>query len=107
MKAKKEKLTKVNIVEAYKNLFNVMGHDDTIYTFELCSNYGFELNNSTIDKIELTRDGRLYFYYNQNTNDLDPIERFSFRDLKAFYNGLVDAWNEEEGYAYGEVKGQY
>ena len=109
MKIQKEKLTKENVVDAYKNLFYYMGRDnnfsgynDTIDTFNLCSEYGFELNNSTIDKIELTLNNRVYFYYNQNTNDLDPIEAFSFKDLKSFYNNLVDAWNEEEENDYME-----
>ena len=104
MKLKKEKLTNANIINAYKNLFPIIGYNNnsinTIDTFKLCSNYGFGLSNSTIDKIELTQDGNIYFYYNQNTNDLDQIEHFSFRDLKSFYNNLVDAWNEEEELAY-------
>ena len=101
---KKEVLTSENIVNAYRNLFPTMGYknnnsgyNDTIYTFELCSEYGIELNGSTIDKIELTLDGRIYFYYNQNTNDLDPIEMFTFEDLKSFYDDIVEAWNEENG----------
>lgn len=113
MKVKKEKLTKANIIDAYKKLFDTMGYDndssgfdDTIDTFYLCSEYGFELDNSTIDKIELTQDGRVYFYYNQNTNDLDPIEHFSFRALKQFYNALIDAWNEEEEICYMENYGE-
>ena len=101
METKKEILTKENLIEAYKELFNTIGYDnnfkgykDTISTFELCSNYDLGLNDSTIDKIELTEDGRIYFYYNQNTNDLDPIEVFSFEELKEFYYGLINAWGE-------------
>ena len=90
-----KRMTKKSIVNAYKELFATMGHNNTIETFGLCSDYGMELDGSTIDKIEMSNDGRVYFYYNQNTNDLDPIECFSVSALKSFYDGLIEAWNEE------------
>lgn len=96
-------LTKDNIYNAYKDLFDKIGYDngfcgynDTIETFPICSDYGIELDGSTIDKIELMCDGRIAFYYNENINDYDFMDGFTFEGLKSFYERLVEVWDEDE-----------
>ena len=71
------------------------GIDGELFTFDLCSMYGFELANSTIDKIVVC-DEDVLFYYNENTNDYDSIEAFQTEELAEFYDNLVAAIEDDE-----------
>ena len=71
------------------------GIGDELSTFDLCSMYGFELANSTIDKIVVCDDDVL-FYYNENTNDYDGIDAFQVGELAEFYDNLVEAIEDNE-----------
>ena len=71
------------------------GIGDELSTFDLCSMYGFELANSTIDKIVVCGDDVL-FYYNENTNDYDGIDAFQVGELAEFYDNLVEAIEDNE-----------
>ena len=71
------------------------GFGGELFTFDLCSMYGFELANSTIDKIVVC-DEDVLFYYNENTNDYDSIEAFQTEELAEFYDNLVAAIEDDE-----------
>lgn len=77
------------------------GLDGELFTFDLCSMYGFELANSTIDKIVVC-DEDVLFYYNENTNDYDSIKAFQTGDLAEFYDNLVEAIEDDERIMYEE-----
>ena len=97
MFANKIKVTNNKIEEAFK-LFvkeNAYDAENSLYIFDLCSMYGIELDDSTIDRIRINSYGEIEFVYNENENDYDNIKHFSYKSLKKFYNEIVDAWNEE------------
>lgn len=71
------------------------GFRGELFTFDLCSMYGLELANSTIDKIVVC-DEDVLFYYNENTNDYDSIEAFKTEELAEFYDNLVAAIEDDE-----------
>jgi len=86
-----EKLTEDNIEEAFVRLVEKAGEKNELFTFDCCSFYGVELRESTIDKIKLTHDKHVIFYYNMNTGDLDVLSSFFFEELKSFYVQTVKA----------------
>ena len=64
-------------------------------TFDYCSDYGFSLDDSTIDKIEIN-DDEVLFYYNENTNDWATFENFTLSGLWKFYKDLTSMlWTDE------------
>ena len=77
------------------------GFRGELFIFDLCSMYGFELANSTIDKIVVC-DEDVLFYYNENTNDYDSIEAFKTEELAEFYDNLVEAIEDDERIMYEE-----
>jgi len=88
MKKFKLRIPKKSMKELFIALVNNYGKDNELYTFEICSNYGVELANSTIDKIVIVGTDVL-FYYNENTGDYDLLEAFKDKDLLDFYNGII------------------
>lgn len=107
---KKERVSKKNIKEVWRNLIKAEGYQDgaskKLQCFDLCTIYGIGIADSTIDEVHLLPDGRIAFFYNINTGDYDPIESFSYDELKTFYKELIDAMNEEEAFAYMENAGE-
>ena len=97
MFAVKVKVTKKNIEEAFKQFVkdNCIDGENSLYTFDLCSIYGVGLADNTIDRIRINSYGEIEFVYNENENDFDNIMHFKYRDLKDFYNEIVDAWNDD------------
>ena len=95
-----------SIKDKFTELVKKEGFDNELFTFEYCSNYDCSLADNTIDKIEVSIDGDVRFYYNQNTNDYDRIERFDDADLEEFYNELVEAIEEEREYQEQENSGE-
>lgn len=86
-----------------ENFMSVCGECYTLETFNICSNYGVELAQSTIDKIEYDEhNDKVFFFYNENTNDFDEIEHFKVADLKDFYEciefnlGMAEIFKECE-----------
>lgn len=75
------------LIKTYGNKFNTIYE---LHVFELCSEYGIELNYSTIDKITLWDDGSIDIYYNENENDYANILSFEIEDLTFFYNSILD-----------------
>ena len=108
MDIKKIKITKANIADAFKQFVkDTCGFgDNSVYTFDLCSMYGVELDDSTIDRIRIAPNGEVQFVYNENENDYDTIDKFSYKSLKQFYNDIVDAWNEDMEYIEFENRGE-
>lgn len=109
MDIKKIKITKANIADAFKQFVKdtTCGFgDNSVYTFDLCSMYGVELDDSTIDRIRIAPNGEVQFVYNENENDYDTIDKFSYKSLKQFYNDIVDAWNEDMEYIEFENRGE-
>ena len=80
------------------NLVKKYGKNDILFTFEYCSDYGVELNDSTIDQIEYdSLTDNVLFVYNANVRgDYALYEQFSEEDLKSFYDGLISAIANEE-----------
>jgi hypothetical protein len=107
---KKEKITKENIKEAWKNLVYSEGYDEGqtkhLQTWDICSMYDVELNNSTIDEVVLLPDGQIRFFYNINTGDYDEFRNFKYSDLRKFYKDFIDAYNKEEEYVMMENAGE-
>lgn len=87
--------SKEDIKKKFIDLVTEYGEKGVLYTFNYCSDYGVELENSTIDQIEF--DGfDVLFTYNMNEDDeWDYIEKFSMDGLICFYNDLVDAIESE------------
>lgn len=83
--------------EDFITLIKRFGSKDELYTFDLCSNHGIELDGSTIDKIAYNPlNGDILFYYNENTDDFDKFESFSLDNLRYFYNDILwSVWNED------------
>lgn len=97
-KMEKINFNKDNIKKCYIDLIKQYGKDNTLYTFDYCSNYGIELNNSTIDAIQVDLySGDVIFVYNANVSgEYDYIESFSMEDLIDFYNSLIDVIENED-----------
>ena len=101
-----KKLQKLSdsLYKDYVALVDDKGYKNELKTFDLCSEYGLSLADSTIDKIEVWNDNIL-FYYNENTNDCDTYQHFEIEDLAQFFDGLVRAIEEDKEYAeYAEIK---
>ena len=108
MKVNKIRVNKSNIDDAFRKFVDdTAGYgENSVYTFDLCSMYGVELDDSTIDRIRVASNGELQFVYNENENDYDTIDKFSYKSLKDFYYGIVDAWNKEMEYIELENSGE-
>ena len=90
--------TKKEIKDKFIELVKKYGKNGILFTFEYCSNYGVELECSTIDEIQ-SFNGDVIFVYNANVQgEWDYLEQFSMDDLIYFYNGLIDAIEEEKKY---------
>ena len=98
----KIKFTKKEIKDKFIELVKEYGKNGILFTFEYCSNYGVELECSTIDEIQ-SFNGDVIFVYNANVQgEWDYLEQFSMDDLIYFYNGLIDAIEEEKKYEQEE-----
>ena len=102
-----KKLQKVSdsLYKDYVALVDDKGYNNELKTFDLCSEYGLSLADSTIDKIEVWNDNIL-FYYNENTNDYDSIEAFQTEELAEFYDNLVEAIEDDERIIWQENEGE-
>ena len=60
-----------------------------LYTFDICADYGVELEGSTIDAITKERS-TIILYYNENTSDWDDITAFDKENLETFFNELSE-----------------
>lgn len=89
-------LTKKDIKKKFIELVNEYGKKGILYTFGYCSDYGVELECSTIDEIQSFNDDVIFVYNANEQDEWAYLEQFSMDALIYFYNGLVDAINEEE-----------
>ena len=92
----KIKFSKEVIEDYYKRLIEKYGKNGSLWVFDYCSDYGLELDNSTIDEIIIYLDD-IVFIFDKNDNDYAYLSQFAMESLIEFYNGLVDALNEEDG----------
>ena len=92
----KIKFSKEVIEDYYKELVKKYGKNDSLWVFDYCSDYGLELDNSTIDEIIIYLDD-IVFIFDKNDNDYAYLSQFTMESLIEFYNGLVGALNEEDG----------
>ena len=79
-----------------KKFITLIGNNDAIYTFEFCSTRGYDLDNSTIDKVEVWNDD-VRFVYDEDTNDYAYLDQFNLDELAEFYFGLVDYILDDSG----------
>lgn len=93
---KKINLTKKDVKKKFIELVNEYGKKGILYTFDYCSNYGVELECSTIDEIQSFNDDVIFVYNANEKYDWAYLEQFSMDSLIYFYNGLVDAIKEEQ-----------
>ena len=102
-----KKLQKVSdsLYKDYVALVDDKGYNNELKTFDLCSEYGLSLADSTIDKIEVWNDNIL-FYYNEEANDYDDYQHFEIGDLAQFFDELVRAIEEDEEYAEFENRAE-
>lgn len=89
-------LTKKDVKKKFVELVNEYGKKGILYTFDYCSNYGVELECSTIDEIQSFNDDVIFVYNANEQDEWAYLEQFSMDSLIYFYNGLVDAIKEEE-----------
>lgn len=80
----------------FRELVNKHGIGDELDTFQLCSDYGCSLADSSIDKIEICDDGRISFVYNENTGDYNLLQDFTLSELNDFYNQIKYTIENEE-----------
>ncbi len=87
---------KEELKEKFINLIRTFGHKNEMQTFSYCSEYGFDLAGSTIDRIQIIgNDSGLCFVYNENTNDYDTDSAFTDSQLEDFFTNLeyaVGVW---------------
>lgn len=84
------------VVGKFKELL-LMKKNMEVDTFEFCSDRGYELDNSTIDKIVgYFPRNEIRIYYNINTYDGKNIDEFDADDLIQFYDGLTKWLKEHE-----------
>jgi len=92
------------LIPLFASLVSKFGKDNELYTFDTCSNFGIELADSTIDKIELIFGfddiTNVMFYFNENTGDCCSIDRFNEDELLDFYkelkNEMIKSVGEEK-----------
>lgn len=91
--------TKDFLKKVYKQLVKQYGYSkNNLFVFEYCSNYGIELDNSTIDEIEICGDDVLFIFNANENGNYAHLERFSKDELMEFYVKLIDAIEEEKKY---------
>lgn len=71
----------------FAELIKKYGNDNRLYTFEICGDYGHELEGSTIDAITIEGND-IIFYYNENTGDYDNITAFKPENLEKWYKAV-------------------
>lgn len=70
-----------------EELIDEYGENGEMHIFHLCSDKGINFDGSTIDKI--TKEGdTFYFYYNENTNDCEPLENLDKDKVTTFISSL-------------------
>lgn len=79
-----------SLVERFKKLIFSCGDGKEIHVFDASSDYGVELDGSSIDKISIEGEKDIYFYYNENTNDCDELHCFSIEELNRYFEGLKE-----------------
>ena len=79
-----------------KGTKNCRGEYELGNIFSLCADYGFDLQGSTIDKLEIEYEGHIRFYFNENTNDYGYETEFKVASLVEFFENLRNALKEEE-----------
>lgn len=68
-------------------LIDEYGENGEMHIFHLCSDKGINFDGSTIDKI--TKEGdTFYFYYNENTNDCEPLKNLDKDKVTTFISSL-------------------
>lgn len=92
----KIEFTKKDVKKKFVELVNEYGKKGILYTFDYCSNYGVELECSTIDEIQSFNDDVIFVYNANEQDEWAYLEQFSMDALIYFYNGLVDAIKEEQ-----------
>jgi len=96
-----------NAVKSYlHHLIDDYGYNGEIETFGYCSDYGIDLEGSTIDKIVEKPDGDYTFFYNENTGDCDTLSQFNLGNVFDFAREIKKACLEEEEIAYAENYGE-
>lgn len=68
-------------------LIDEYGENGEMHIFHLCSDKGINFDGSTIDKIT-KEDDTFYFYYNENTNDCEPLENLDKDKVTTFISSL-------------------
>ena len=77
-----------DLIKKFADLIKKYGSHQCLYTFELCADFGFDLEGSTIDAI--TIDGNsVIFFYNENIGDYDDITAFSREALEKWYENIA------------------
>ena len=91
----KEKVKRNVITARFSELLSNAKNGE-IFTFEMCSEWGVGMGDSTFDKVEMTIDGDIRFYYNENTGDYETIRHFDTDELEAFYDVILDWQRSQE-----------
>lgn len=80
----------VNLVKKYgENIGS--GFAKRLMVFEYCSSYGIELEDSTIDCIEITMCDDVFFHFNYNeVGDFKTLKHFDLVELAKFYDKLKE-----------------
>ena len=80
---------------AYKNLVREHGKNDRLEVFNICADYGIDLNGSTIDCISIENDD-VVFYYNENENDYEFFDNIGIHDTAYFIDVITEFINKTE-----------
>lgn len=87
---------RANVLNRLAELIQKYGEENTLFTFDFCSQTGCELQNSTIDEIQYSPMGNDFLImFNANTKDWAMIDNFSTEELYHFVNQL-EIWLKEE-----------
>lgn len=97
VKLKMDKITKLNYKEVWKHLIETEGYKDgkniVLPSFEICTTYGCLLDDSTIDNIVLLPEGEIRFYYDNNSDDYESLDNFTYEEIEDFYDNFINAEN--------------
>ena len=87
---------RANVLNRLAEWIQKYGEENTLFTFDFCSQTGCELQNSTIDEIQYSPMGNDFLImFNANTKDWAMIDNFSTEELYHFVNQL-EIWLKEE-----------
>lgn len=92
---KGQAILEATLMAGFKELVEEFGEDNRLYTFDACSEWGAELADSPIDRVEISC-GNVCFVLNENTNDYKWFAAFAIEDLYDFYLDLVDYFQNKE-----------